>query len=105
MFVAFLVNMAGMTLLLAASAAAQPRLTSPKEHFGFNIGDDYQLVNYTDYETNTLRLFRIDLSGGRVTALPAPPDWCRGQTIGSSRTCRCMSKPSPSKPHRPGCAT
>src|SRR5205085_1561695 len=26
------------------------KLTSPKEHFGFNIGDDYQLANYTQLE-------------------------------------------------------
>src|SRR5436305_13144874 len=25
---------------------AQSHVTSPKEQFGFNIGDDYQLVNY-----------------------------------------------------------
>ena len=29
------------------SLPAQARVTSPKEQFGFNIGDDYQLVNYT----------------------------------------------------------
>ncbi len=26
---------------------AQPRVTSPKEQFGFDIGDDYRLANYT----------------------------------------------------------
>jgi hypothetical protein len=26
---------------------AQQKITTPKEQFGFNIGDDYQLVNYT----------------------------------------------------------
>jgi len=30
-----------------AAAGAQARVTSPKEQFGFHIGDDYQLVNYT----------------------------------------------------------
>ena len=25
-------------------------ITSPKEHFGFNIGDDYQLANYTQFD-------------------------------------------------------
>jgi hypothetical protein len=29
------------------SLPAQAKVTSPKEQFGFNIGDDYQLVNYT----------------------------------------------------------
>jgi hypothetical protein len=32
-------------LLLAVEAAAQT-ITSPKQHFGFNIGDDYQLATY-----------------------------------------------------------
>jgi hypothetical protein len=32
---------------LARTAFAGDRITSPKEQFGFNIGDDYQLVNYT----------------------------------------------------------
>ncbi len=31
--------------------AQTPRhITSPKEQFGFNIGDDYRLVNYTQLE-------------------------------------------------------
>lgn len=51
-----------LTLLLAAlllasvSALAQAKLTSPKEHFGFNIGDDYQLANYTQYEAYLKKL-------------------------------------------------
>ena len=36
-----------MPLLLATAAFAQSRVTTPKEQFGFNIGDDYQLANYT----------------------------------------------------------
>jgi hypothetical protein len=32
---------------LLAPAGAQTRITTPKEQFGFNIGDDYQLANYT----------------------------------------------------------
>ncbi len=36
-------------LLLAANAAAQT-LTSPKQHFGFNIGDDYQLATYDQFQ-------------------------------------------------------
>ena len=43
----------GMTvaLLTAASVAAQsaPAVTAPKQHFGFNIGDDYQLATYTQF--------------------------------------------------------
>jgi len=37
-----------LCLLFAFSlASAQGKITSPKEQFGFNIGDDYQLINYT----------------------------------------------------------
>jgi hypothetical protein len=36
-------------LLIAGAAHAQGRITSPKEQFGFNIGDDYVLANYTQY--------------------------------------------------------
>ena len=39
-----------LLLVLSVSAFAQTKLTSPKEHFGFNIGDDYQLANYTQLE-------------------------------------------------------
>ncbi len=36
-------------LAIAPSVAvqAQTRITTPKEQFGFNIGDDYHLANYT----------------------------------------------------------
>ncbi len=36
-------------ILLAATAEGQGRVTSPKEHFGFNIGDDYRLATYTQF--------------------------------------------------------
>jgi len=36
-------------LLWLATLQAQTKLTTPKEQFGFNIGDDYGLVNYTQY--------------------------------------------------------
>ncbi|MDX2032240.1 MAG: M14 family metallopeptidase [Blastocatellia bacterium] len=48
--------MIALLLLSFAPAAAQTRLTSPKDHFGFNIGDDYQLANYTQYEAYLKRL-------------------------------------------------
>lgn len=35
-----------LVLFFAMSAAGQSRVTSPKEQFGFNLGDDYQLTNY-----------------------------------------------------------
>lgn len=38
-----------MLLFCTASIFAQS-IPSPKEHFGFNIGDDYQLANYTQTE-------------------------------------------------------
>src|SRR5574342_352637 len=34
-------------LAVAAPAAAQTRVTTPKEQFGSNIGDDYFLATYT----------------------------------------------------------
>ena len=34
-------------LLFAVSAATAQTITAPKQHFGFNIGDDYQLATYT----------------------------------------------------------
>jgi Zinc carboxypeptidase len=36
-------------LTTAAAAAAQQAITTPKQHFGFNIGDDYQLATYTQF--------------------------------------------------------
>src|SRR5688500_5200932 len=36
-------------LLAAAAAAAAQTITSPKQHFGFDIGDDYQLATYTQF--------------------------------------------------------
>ncbi|MBS1812618.1 MAG: peptidase, partial [Acidobacteria bacterium] len=41
---------------LVFTAFAQTKLTSPKEQFGFNIGDDYQLANYTRYEAYLKKL-------------------------------------------------
>jgi len=39
-------------LFLAGPAPSQGvrKVTTPKEHFGFNIGDDYQVANYTQLE-------------------------------------------------------
>ena len=33
--------------LMATQALTQDKITTPKEHFGFNIGDDYFLANFT----------------------------------------------------------
>src|SRR5215217_6035539 len=38
------------TLFLAFAAAVAAKIPSPKEHFGFSIGDDYQLATYTQTE-------------------------------------------------------
>src|SRR6185437_16510963 len=38
-----------ITLLVSAAAAAH--ITTPKEQLGFNLGDDYQVANYTQLET------------------------------------------------------
>jgi hypothetical protein len=42
---------AGFILAAAAVATAQtaPTITPPKQHFGFAIGDDYQLATYTQF--------------------------------------------------------
>ncbi|MEO6525923.1 MAG: M14 metallopeptidase family protein [Gemmatimonadaceae bacterium] len=42
--------LAGLALALCAPAAWSQRVTSPREQFGFDIGDDYQLANYTQFE-------------------------------------------------------
>src|SRR6476660_4035795 len=55
-------------LLFAAASAAAQAITTPKQHFGFNIGDDYQLATYTqlvdywhklDKESDRMRVVEI----------------------------------------------
>ena len=48
-------------LLAAATSAPQAQtkavaVTTPKAHFGFNIGDDYQLATYTPVSYTHLTL-------------------------------------------------
>ena len=46
------VALVALALSVASSAApalAQGRITSPKDFFGFNIGDDYKLATYTQF--------------------------------------------------------
>ena len=38
-----------LLLLATAGAAGAQTVTTPKQHFGFNIGDDYQLATYTQF--------------------------------------------------------
>ena len=40
---------ASLLLLAIAAAAAAQTITTPKQQFGFNIGDDYQLATYTQF--------------------------------------------------------
>ena len=40
---------ASLLLLATAAAAAAQTITTPKQQFGFNIGDDYQLATYTQF--------------------------------------------------------
>src|SRR6476620_8251474 len=59
------------TAVLGASPAAQtktPVVTTPKQHFGFNIGDDYNLATYDqfvqywqkiDKESNRMQVIEI----------------------------------------------
>ncbi|MEQ2007945.1 MAG: M14 metallopeptidase family protein [Limisphaerales bacterium] len=54
-------------LLLAFAASAAPRLTSPKAFLGFNLGDDYQLPNYTQLATYWERL---DRESDRLKVVP-----------------------------------
>jgi len=57
-----------LTLLLATAsiAPAQQRATSPREHFGFNMGDDYRLATYTQLEAYWKKL---DTESDRVKVL------------------------------------
>ncbi|HLG06481.1 MAG TPA: M14 family zinc carboxypeptidase, partial [Gemmatimonadales bacterium] len=40
-------TLAALSLIILPAALTAQALTSPKAHFGFNIGDDYRLANYT----------------------------------------------------------
>jgi zinc carboxypeptidase len=45
-------------LVATAAAHAQGRVTSPRDYFGFNIGDDYRLATYTQFVEYWRRLDR-----------------------------------------------
>jgi len=49
-----------VTLLLSVTVVWAQTLPSPKEHFGFNIGDDYQLATYTQTEAYFKKLAASD---------------------------------------------
>ena len=46
----FLLLFSGCLTQTRAQSGATPAIPSPKEHFGFTIGDDYQLTTYTQTE-------------------------------------------------------
>jgi zinc carboxypeptidase len=50
----------------AAQRSSAPKLTSPKEQFGHDVGDDYYLVNYTQY-VEYLR--KLDQQSDRMTVM------------------------------------
>jgi hypothetical protein len=58
-------------LTLAAVASAQ-QVTTPQQHFGFNIGDDYRMASYTQLEAYWKKLAaeskRVKLAGIGLTA-------------------------------------
>jgi len=49
-----------LALLLQASVVWAQKVPSPKEHFGFNIGDDYKLANFTQTEAYFKKLAQSD---------------------------------------------
>src|SRR5262249_35858409 len=51
-------------LVCVAVTQAQTRITTPKQQFGFNIGDDYVLANYTQYVDY---LKKLDAESDRLT--------------------------------------
>jgi hypothetical protein len=65
-----------LTAVLALPAAAQQRLTSPKDHFGHDVGADYILPNYSKFHEYWVRLAnesdRMDLDTIGVTAEGRP---------------------------------
>ena len=49
----------GFVFALAPARSAEPhapKLTTPKDHFGFNLGDDYCLANYKQYAAYLAKL-------------------------------------------------
>ncbi len=44
-----LLSLLAATLLIAVPAEGQTQITTPRQQFGFSVGDDYQLANYTQF--------------------------------------------------------
>ena len=49
-----------LPVFFQASVSRAQKVPSPKEHFGFNIGDDYKLANYTQTEAYFKKLAASD---------------------------------------------
>jgi hypothetical protein len=47
---------AALLLAPVSSLSSQVRVTTPKEHFGFQIGDDYHLATYTQFQSYWAKL-------------------------------------------------
>jgi hypothetical protein len=56
----------GVAVPHAQKSAAAPKLITPKEHFGHDIGDDYYLANYTQYVEY---LKKLDQQSDRMTVV------------------------------------
>src|SRR5437899_6618039 len=57
---------AALPLAQTPGKTAQPKVTSPKEQFGHDVGDDYFLVNYTQYVEY---LHKLDKESDRMTVV------------------------------------
>ncbi len=56
----------GVAAPVAQNKSAAPKVTTPKEQFGHDIGDDYVLVNYTQYVEY---LKKMDQQSDRMTVM------------------------------------
>jgi len=52
----FSVSMIAMSIILAGTACTQNQVTSPEEQFGFEIGTDYELINYEQLHEYWIKL-------------------------------------------------
>ena len=75
-----------LAALVSLSFSSHAQLPSPKEHFGFNIGDDYQLATYTQTEAYFKKLAAVsdrvklvDIGKTEERAGNGPKYDCRGR--------------------------
>ena len=52
----FSVSMVALSIVLAGTACTQNQVTSPEEQFGFEIGTDYELINYEQLHEYWIKL-------------------------------------------------